>query len=430
MANQHSTYDYCVFFTKDFPFGIHENYIFNELPHLSRTFKKVLVIPHEEFNYKATENRLPKEYGNIELVEINHHLPALSAATRVKFVWYAALLLISEIITSRERAKHLRSFKALLGQLRHLTHAAYTLEKVLAQRGMTARNTVIYHYWFHRGMIISALLNKHFSHQKFRNVSRAHSLDLYHKDWNTIYRGEPLFLPFEQTRWQTVDQLYTITQHGYHHVTRVFPQYKSKVSIARLGVPDPGKPARTFNTGRKVIITCSLLNGNKRMFLLPDILRHVQCEVDWYHFGHGSDAAKEEIREKMKQCVADSKVHFMGLVPNTRIQAFYREQPIDLIVNLSEAEGLPVALMEAASFGVPMLATATVGNPEIVNNENGIVIPIQFDAQAVGTQVQALLSNEARWLSASHAARHTFETSFFADKTYAAFFQEIAQQPH
>lgn len=427
MANQPSTYDYCVFFTKDFPFGIHENYIFNELPHLSRTFKKVLVVPHEEFNYKAVENRLPKEYSNIELIEINHRLPALSLAKKIQFSFFALRLLLSELVSSRESTKHLRSFKALFGQLRHLSHAAYALNNVLQKRGMHANNTVVYHYWFHRGMIISALLNKHFAETKYRNVSRAHSLDLYHKDWNTIYRGEPLFLPFEQTRWKEVHRLYTITQHGYNHVTQLFPHYKNKVRIARLGVPDPGKQERAFNPGRKVIITCSLLNGNKRMFLLPDILRNMQCAVDWYHFGHGSDAAKEEIREKMKLCVADSKVHFMGLVPNTRIQAFYREQPVDLIVNLSEAEGLPVALMEAASFGVPMLATATVGNPEIVNDDNGLLIPIRFNADEVGKQLEALLTDAHRWMSASRAARLTFEASFFADKNYAAFFQEISQ---
>jgi glycosyltransferase involved in cell wall biosynthesis len=423
-----SRYEYCIFFTKDFPYGIHENYIFNELPHLAKTFKKVLIIPHEEFNYRPKENRLPEGYHNVEVVQINRALPEASRWQRVHWVQIALSIVLKEVIRSREPGRHLRSFRHLFGQLRHLAHAAYALKLITDKQGLSAENTVVYHYWFHRGMVIAPIFNRYFAERPFRNVSRAHSLDLYHKDWNSIYRGEPLFLPFEQWRWRNVDHVYTITEHGLQHIRKLFPQYASKVSVARLGVPDHGYLPRDMSIGAKVIITCSLLNGNKRLFLLPSILRHLSVAVDWYHFGHGSDEAKKEIEQLCAACPNHVTIHFMGLVPNARIQAFYKEKNVDLIVNLSEAEGLPVALMEAASFGVPMLATATVGNPEIVTDDNGLLIPVNFEAAQAGEKLEALFTHSDLWRKKSASARSTFEAHFQADVNYSNFFSLISQK--
>jgi glycosyltransferase involved in cell wall biosynthesis len=63
---------------------------------------------------------------------------------------------------------------------------------------------------------------------------------------------------------------------------------------------------------------------------------------------------------------------------------------------LSLAEGIPVALMEAASFGITMLATSTVGNPEIVNEENGFLIDINFDSQVIATKLDNYFSNQKK----------------------------------
>jgi glycosyltransferase involved in cell wall biosynthesis len=427
MNTPNHKYTYCVFFTKLFPYGILENYIFNELEFLSKTFDKVLLVPHEEFEYPESGNRFPPQFSNIEIVRINKDLPALSKWEKALFAWRTWWLMAEEIATSRERDNHIRTYKALFGQLYHMIHSGMKLKQVMDARGFTPENTVMYHYWFHRGVIVSAMINRYFSNSKYHDVSRAHSLDLYHKDWNSIYKGEPLFLPYEQIRWKEIDRVFTISTHGFNHLSKTFPHYKGKLEIARLGVHGSATfQTRTEPNERKVIITCSLLNGNKRLHLLPDILKHVSVNVDWYHFGHGSDEDKNFIREKCKACKTDVQVHFMGAVPNTTILKFYNEKAIDLIVNLSEAEGIPVALMEAAAQGVPMLATQTVGNPEIVNNENGLLIPIAFNAEEVGSQVNELFLDFELWKAKSEAARRTWENQYNAPKNYADFYQNLS----
>jgi glycosyltransferase involved in cell wall biosynthesis len=423
-----SKYRYCVFFTKLFPYGFLENYIFNELEYLNANFEKVVLVPHEEFEYPSEKNRMPVGFDRIEIAKINRDLPPLSSAQKISFAMKTALMLGEEILFGREKGKHLKQSKALFGQLFHIVHSAYGLDKKLRELGMNSDNTVFYQYWFHRGVTVSGALNRFFSDKKFFDVSRAHSLDLYHKNWNDIYKGEPLFLPYEYNRWKEIDRVFTISTHGFNHLTKTFPHFKNKLSIARLGVPGGAFTLREKANDRKIIITCSLLNANKRLHLLPDILQHTHSAIDWYHFGHGSNEDKDAIRAKCDACPNDVRVHFMGNVPNTTILAFYKEHAVDLIANLSEAEGIPVALMEAASHGVPMLATHTVGNPEIVNNDNGFIIPIHFKPQEVATLINSIFDDFEVWKKKSIASRETWETRYNATTNYSEFYAQLVSK--
>ena len=51
---------------------------------------------------------------------------------------------------------------------------------------------------------------------------------------------------------------------------------------------------------------------------------------------------------------------------------------IDLFLNVSESEGIPVSIMEAISAGIPVIATDVGGTSEIVNDSFGTLIPKYF----------------------------------------------------
>ena len=52
----------------------------------------------------------------------------------------------------------------------------------------------------------------------------------------------------------------------------------------------------------------------------------------------------------------------------------YNSSDYDLFVNTSKSEGLPVSIMEAQSFSVPVISSSVEGTPEIVNDENGYLL--------------------------------------------------------
>lgn len=45
---------------------------------------------------------------------------------------------------------------------------------------------------------------------------------------------------------------------------------------------------------------------------------------------------------------------------------------------MSDSEGIPVSIMEAMSFGIPVIARNVGGMSEIVNEENGLLLEMMM----------------------------------------------------
>ena len=65
----------------------------------------------------------------------------------------------------------------------------------------------------------------------------------------------------------------------------------------------------------------------------------------------------------------------------------------DLLVLPSNAEGLPLVILEAMAAGLPVVATPVGGIPEVViHQETGLLVPVE-DVQALGDAILKLLQN-------------------------------------
>lgn len=95
----------------------------------------------------------------------------------------------------------------------------------------------------------------------------------------------------------------------------------------------------------------------------------------------------------------------------------------DVAVLSSRYEGLPLVALEAMSTGLPMLATAVGGIPEVIHHgQNGLLVPPE-DAQALGNALISLLSDAAlRHALGSGASRFMVEYDL---PSHAARLEEI-----
>jgi glycosyltransferase involved in cell wall biosynthesis len=77
----------------------------------------------------------------------------------------------------------------------------------------------------------------------------------------------------------------------------------------------------------------------------------------------------------------------------------------DVFVLASDYEGLPVALMEAAAVGLPVVATAVGGVPEVVTDGvEGVLVPPK-DPLALADAIERLVTDEALRARLAAAAR-------------------------
>jgi N-acetyl sugar amidotransferase len=73
------------------------------------------------------------------------------------------------------------------------------------------------------------------------------------------------------------------------------------------------------------------------------------------------------------------RFEFKGFVLNQEIKKYFANNPVDLFVNTSQYEGLPISMMEAMSYGIPCVGTDVGGVSEIIEDQkNGYLLPVDF----------------------------------------------------
>src|ERR1043165_1646419 len=171
-------------------------------------------------------------------------------------------------------------------------------------------------------------------------------------------------------------KIYSVSRKGYNYLKdkNIFPE---KISCSYLGIYDKG--TNPFDaSGGFVLASCSNLMPLKRVHLIIEILKNIDFPMEWIHFG-GDGNALEEMKAKAAALPSNINVRFTGHVSNGEVLEHYRAHSINLFILVSEMEGLPMSLIEAASFGIPLMGTAVDGIPEIVNEQTGMLVPKNFD---------------------------------------------------
>ena len=60
-------------------------------------------------------------------------------------------------------------------------------------------------------------------------------------------------------------------------------------------------------------------------------------------------------------------------------------------LSLSKLEGGPYSTVEAMASGTPVVVTSTGWNPEIVNNSNGILLPLEVNVSQVVSAIETTI---------------------------------------
>jgi glycosyltransferase involved in cell wall biosynthesis len=140
----------------------------------------------------------------------------------------------------------------------------------------------------------------------------------------------------------------------------------------------------------------------------------------------GRGSLEKEIRAEVRACGVEDKVSFLGVrrdIPDVMNAA-------DGFVMSSYLEGLPMVLLQAASVGLPIVATDVGGNAEVViHGVNGFVVPPGSDeALANGMKSVLRLPEAERHLMAERGrllAREKFEIERILDRWEALYCQQI-----
>jgi glycosyltransferase involved in cell wall biosynthesis len=153
-----------------------------------------------------------------------------------------------------------------------------------------------------------------------------------------------------------------------------------------------------------------------------DAVRHLpHCCL--HLFGDGPE--RERLQSAASHAGLSDRVRFHGVLPQVEL---HRELlRMDLFLHPALVEGLPMIVLEVMALGIPVVASAVGGLPDIISDgRSGRLVP-PGDARAIVSAIDALRSDAAlRSVMAEHARRHVIDSREFA-RRLAVLFQQPAR---
>lgn len=137
----------------------------------------------------------------------------------------------------------------------------------------------------------------------------------------------------------------------------------------------PQKNKNRKNLKQKITIgTVALFKKQKNYSLFIDLCKSISLKYDKINFisiGYGPEFEKMELYAKENNL--DEKLKFLG---NNMDAGKIMEKNFDIFILTSYKEGLPNVVMEAMSFGIPVVSTNVGGVKELIEHKKtGFLVP-------------------------------------------------------
>lgn len=301
--------------------------------------------------------------------------------------------------------------KSLLNTCGYITALRNWINKIDFDKS----NTIFYSYWLTAPTLALSCMKENGEISCL--VSRAHGFDLYNE------RGDYIINFFKPYIFKETNRLYCISENGRQYLANKYGDYCDKYTVSRLGTINRFNIS-TVNSDSFEIVSCSSLSRVKRIELLIGGLESFQnkfpsVKIKWEHIGGGP--LQDSLYTLAEQKLQPRTFHFKGILAVSEIFDLYATKPFNCLINVSESEGLPVSIMEAQSFGIPVIATGVGGTPEIVNDENGFLLPVDPTPDEIAAAIYNVVINKEKWAKKRALSRKNWEQNFDAEKNYNAF---------
>jgi glycosyltransferase involved in cell wall biosynthesis len=124
----------------------------------------------------------------------------------------------------------------------------------------------------------------------------------------------------------------------------------------------------------------------------------------------GSGPQLSEVKARARELALGDACEFVGQYSEPLGRSAFMES-LDVFVLPSLAEGTPNGVIEAMAHGVPIIASAVGGIPDIIDSQSGILIP-PGDADALADAMLLLSRDPERRKQMGAAARERYEKLF------------------
>lgn len=189
----------------------------------------------------------------------------------------------------------------------------------------------------------------------------------------------------------------------------------TKLNVIVNGVVIPKESSKLpDHYGRYKIISMTRFDNVKNSELAIEILNIINSKYPGRFELHflGQGEGMDHVKKKAQEMDVAEIVYFHGAVDN--VEKHYRETFCYL--STSKMEGMPLALLESFSYGIPVVASNVPGNKDIIeHNVDGYLYDINT-AENAALYIIKLANERTVWRSISEMARKKAIDKFSVEK--------------
>ena len=406
-----------VLVTTSFPYGKLEPFIESELNYYNNFDKVLCYAIHKTGEPRDITYPANFEFKHIKDYKFKRDIKYLPKLLFKKNFWSEIFTLAKSSRLSIRTIHHLVSVGL---QTEHFYKHLKTEIENFDKNSEGNNKYYFYSYWMVEHALSCIGLKRHFKNSI--NFTRAHGYDLYE------YRNKGKYIPYRKYILDNTDLVMPISEDGFRYLQEQYGQH-SNIELSRLGTVDNGISQKADSEYDLTVVSCSWCVGVKRIDRIISSMAMIRdLKIKWIHIGDGNlyNTLKTLAKETLP---ANIDCEFIGQLTNKKILEFYRNNHIDLFINVSSSEGIPVSIMEAQSFGIPVIATNVGGVKEIITDSmNGYMLEKDFkDEELVSLIASYAQKHDDRKKGLRTTSRSMWETNYSAEKNYTELFNKIAK---
>ncbi len=355
-----------VFITSSFPYGKSEVWAINEINSLMDLGNDITIIPRSgqgkiinQDAIKFSSNLIDLPYINFKIFIIFLRSIAFNPLNFLKLL--IGIVKQSNTIIDFVKAiivmpKSIFSAKLLHGEGINHVHSLSTTSAAVMAYIISSNLEVPWSYTLHSSSVL-----------------------------NSKYKRSFLFQSQSASKCRTISKIIANDLSNF-----IGPSLSKKVSTVHLGVDTQGYIKEKININDPLIIAtpAELKEHKGHVYAIKAAKKLIDIGVNnfkWYFFGSGP--LLNVLQEKVKELNLINHCYFPGNIDHQELLNKYKIHEVDIVISSSISipdvfEGIPVSLMEAMSYGIPVIATDSGGTKELVDGQSGILVK-QNDPNAI-----------------------------------------------
>ena len=388
-------------FTNHYPYSYQENFLEDEINYLAERFDRVHIIPFEKDRSRV------RPVPNNCLIHDEIHFAESRSLYILKglFSRKGVCLGVKEFFRSRVYTSRTR-FRAWALSVLYFNN-------MLNNRGIQSilhsinKEDVVYFFWGIGQNLLATVLK-----------GKAHLVSRFHGEWDLWEKAYGDFHSLRTDVAKSLDVAVFIAKSGEDFFKKKYPFCRT--AVFPLGTKDHGVCLPKPDDDVIRVVSCSTVYPLKRVPLIFDsLLALTGHKIEWTHIGAGSHF------EELKQMI-DNKEHdnisiiLTGMKTHDEVMEYYKNHHYDVFVNLSTSEGVPVSIMEAMSFDIPIVATNVGSTSEEVVKESGELLSANPTVEEVADAILKVVK------SSDYKPRSFWKEHYNAEVNYRMFADMLA----